>query len=657
VLGRLSVAGRVWLASVAVALPITGMTLYLLVTGVHKDIAFAEQELAGNRYQRALELLLEQMAGHAQIAAQMAQQATPDLLAQLTTSETAISAALDGVDAAQTRDGERLQFTDEGLAARKRERVAPRAVRARWQQLVATNRMDLEKHQELLNDVRTMITHAGDVSNLILDPDLDSYYTMDITLLAVPQTQHRLAKMVMQNLKAIDDPGAQLADLRAMAIGAALLQESDLDRISADVDTALSEDANFSGTSESLQKNLRPAFDHYAEATKAFIALTQQAAAQADAQAQQAQRGSAVTGAVYAEAGARAQAASAAFWRAAVGELDVLLQARVNGLNSKLYTSLLITLFALVGSSALVLLIVRSITGPLNRVNAALSNGASMVGSASSEIAELANGLANGAQTHVRSLERTSGTVSGIANLAAENAARSRDAHETMLGLGKQVNQSQQMLDEIVRSMGTLKESSDAISRIIQTIDGVALQTNLLALNAAVEAARAGEAGAGFAVVAEEVRTLAQRSAEAARETDTLINESRTRATESVDAVARMVSAVSSVVDQLDRLTSLVDAISKASDDQAAGVREVVEHISQMERGVQDTSATAEHSAAASEELSEQANSTRALVADLHVAIYGNNAARAPESAGGEPPDAEAPTHPPARSSARQRAA
>jgi methyl-accepting chemotaxis protein len=604
-LRRWSVAGRVWLASLSVALPITLVTLYFLSTGVNKDIKFADQELAGDRFQRPLEQLLDAVSGRA-VAVSYG--------GDVREFETRAAAGFEALTAAAARDGERLQFTTEGLAQRKRDQVAIDLVRARWNSLLASAPQDIDKHLALVADIRTMITHSGDTSNLILDPDLDSYYTMDITLLAAPQTQDRIARMMIQGVKALRTAGPS-EDRKAMAIAAALLKESDVDRIAADVDTALNEDANFGGKSEPLQRTLRPAFESYAVAATAFIEMTKKAADGGD-----------VTGADYVKAGEAARRASFALWNAAVEDMDDLLAARVSGLQGRLFKSLLFTALALVGSSFVVFFISRSITRPLNVVSRSLAEGAESVAISSRELAQMATGISTGAQQQVQALEETSSTVASIARLATENAARSREARDTMTELSRGVNESRQMLTQMVEYIKGLDQSSDRIAGILGTIDGIAFQTNLLALNAAVEAARAGEAGAGFAVVSGEVRNLAQRSAEAARETGQVIEASRSHTSLTSHSVTRVVAAIETIVHRLTRVTALMDEITKASDDQANGVHEVAGSLSQIRDVVHEASASAEEGAAASRGLSHQAGSTRHLVDDLRAAIGGASA-------------------------------
>ena len=169
--------------------------------------------------------------------------------------------------------------------------------------------------------------------------------------------------------------------------------------------------------------------------------------------------------------------------------------------------------------------------------------------------------------------------------------------------------------------MVAIKESSDKVSKIIKTIDEIAFQTNILALNAAVEAARAGEAGMGFAVVADEVRSLAQRSAQAARDTATLIEESIHAANQGHQRVTQVSGAIEAITTSAGRVKQLVDAVSVASREQAQGIDQVTQAITQMEKVTQNTAATAEESAAASEELSAQAESSMGVVARLAVLV------------------------------------
>src|SRR5207245_434495 len=178
-------------------------------------------------------------------------------------------------------------------------------------------------------------------------------------------------------------------------------------------------------------------------------------------------------------------------------------------------------------------------------------------------------------------------------------------------------------LEQMVVSMGEINASSDKISKIIKVIDEIAFQTNILALNAAVEAARAGEAGMGFAVVADEVRNLAQRCAQAAKDTSGLIEESISKSSDGKTKLELVATAVRSITDSAAKVKTLVDEVKLGSDEQARGIDQVSKAIVQMESVTQTTAASAEESASASEELSAQSDTLRSIAARLNGMVGG----------------------------------
>ena len=178
----------------------------------------------------------------------------------------------------------------------------------------------------------------------------------------------------------------------------------------------------------------------------------------------------------------------------------------------------------------------------------------------------------------------------------------------------------------MITSMEEIGASSNKISKIIKVIDEIAFQTNILALNAAVEAARAGEAGMGFAVVAEEVRNLAQRSAQAAKDTASLIEDSILKSGEGSRKLGQVAGSIQAITDGAGKVKTLVDEVEASSKEQAQGIEQISKAIAQMDTVTQQTAANAEESASASEELNAQSQALMAVVDQLQTLVGAGSA-------------------------------
>ncbi len=229
------------------------------------------------------------------------------------------------------------------------------------------------------------------------------------------------------------------------------------------------------------------------------------------------------------------------------------------------------------------------------------------VATASAEIASGNNDLSARTEQQASALEETAASMEELGSTVRQNADNARTANQLAMSASTVAIQGGQVVAEVVDTMKGINDSSKKIADIISVIDGIAFQTNILALNAAVEAARAGEQGRGFAVVAGEVRSLAQRSAEAAKEIKGLIGTSVERVERGSALVDRAGATMSEVVASIRRVTDIMGEISAASSEQSSGVGQVGEAIMQMDQATQQNAALVEQSAAAADSLKTQA--------------------------------------------------
>jgi methyl-accepting chemotaxis protein len=270
-----------------------------------------------------------------------------------------------------------------------------------------------------------------------------------------------------------------------------------------------------------------------------------------------------------------------------------------------------------------VIFIVRQVSSTLRQIAGEMGDGADQVAAAASQVSASSQSLAQGSSEQAASIEETSASSEEINSMARKNAENSSVAAVSMVEAAQRVEEANRNLAQMVTSMNEINASSDKISKVIKVIDEIAFQTNILALNAAVEAARAGEAGMGFAVVADEVRNLAQRCAQAARDTAGLIEESIAKSNDGKTKLDQVTTAVRSITEVANKVKTLVDEVKLGSEEQARGIEQVAKAITQMEKVTQTTAANAEESASASEELSAQSDTLRAIVARLNGMVGG----------------------------------
>jgi methyl-accepting chemotaxis protein len=282
------------------------------------------------------------------------------------------------------------------------------------------------------------------------------------------------------------------------------------------------------------------------------------------------------------------------------------------------WTALLVGLISIAVGAGLSWFMITAMNKELSATVAELSDGAVQIASAASQVASSSQSLAQGSSEQAASLEETSSTTEEINSMAAKNTENSGEMTRMVEASQQDFTVTNGQLIEMVTAMEEINNSSAKISKIIKVIDEIAFQTNILALNAAVEAARAGEAGMGFAVVADEVRNLAQRCAQAAKDTADLIEDSISKSGSGKAKVGQVAEAIRGIIEEFNKVKILVDEVSHGSKEQTDGIGQVRRALSNMEQVSQSTAANAEESAAAAQDLNAQSEALKNIVTRLN---------------------------------------
>ncbi|OWW22656.1 methyl-accepting chemotaxis protein [Noviherbaspirillum denitrificans] len=619
------------LAAIAAVLVAVPLTLYERESG--KALAQADAEIRGLPPIRAVlgvVLLVQQHRGMSAMALSGNEGAQTQRAAKQAEVDKAIAAA-DALLAAVDNNAAKAAWS------KAKSAWAPLPAKVGGRQLTPPE--SFAAHTALVEDMLSASEIMLDHYRLSLDPDAANHFLIDAALVQSPELIESLGRLRARGAAILTAKTATM-DNRA-SIGA-LIEKAD-GRIAGIRDAMEKSLAARPASRSRLEKPLQSTLAKGEE----LLRLAREEVVKPEQHTYNAQD--------YFNKVTAAIAEQVQFQDAAIGVLEELLVERKSTLATAAYGILAAALALVLLATLLGVRIVRSITVPLNEaievaqrvaagdlstqieiryrnetgqllqalkdMNAGLANIVQEVRSGTETIATASGQIASGnldlsarTEEEASSLEETASTMEEITSTVRQNADNARQANQLALSASGVAARGGEMVEHVVQTMNSINESSRKVVDIISVIDGIAFQTNILALNAAVEAARAGEQGRGFAVVAAEVRSLAQRSAAAAKEIKELINAS----VEKVDAGTKLVdqtgATMQEVVGSIKRVADIVSEIAAASSEQTSGIEQVNEAVMQMDQVTQQNASLVEEAAAAAEALKDQAQKLAQVV-------------------------------------------
>ena len=291
--------------------------------------------------------------------------------------------------------------------------------------------------------------------------------------------------------------------------------------------------------------------------------------------------------------------------------------------------------------------VIRSITRPIAGIADELAAESTQTHAAALTVSEVSQSMSDGASRQAASLEESSASLHEMASMTQRNRDSAQSAKTLAAEARNTADAGARDMAAMKEAMSAIQVSSSEISKIIKTIDEIAFQTNILALNAAVEAARAGEAGAGFAVVAEEVRSLAQRSAQAAKETAAKIADASAKSEQGVAISGQVASSLDAIVERIRQLDEMVGGIAQASHEQSEGITQLNHAVAGMDQITQQNAGLAQQAASSAHELQQQSAQVKVAVGNLMRMVHGQEtaAADAPAESHAVPPVKPVPLH------------
>lgn len=644
-LNRLNISQRFLASLCFFALPL-GVLLYFNLEQLSEKIEFARVELSGTKFQipaiRALKAVGDYRAGIIR-GSQDAE-----------TSRQEVDRQLKDLGAVNRELGEKLQFSDKNLKAANLDNLRMEAVLARWSTLqqesqTPGSRVASERYEALTSDLRAWVGRAVSTSNIILDPEMDSYNLGDATSIVMAQALSRIG-VVRNEMAAGKGRGARVLQRNDMAVAVALMREADYDRINGDLATALDANTKSLHPNGALHADIEAAGARYRADMDRLMAMVGALS-----------QGKPVKPDEFEQTAAHAAQTALDLNEKGTAELNVLLKERIAGFEEFRMTLLTGTGIAL-GLAVLVLILtIRSVTGPLSEAVAqvghvAQGNLATRLPASFLERGDEIGTLARAIQAMSLKLREMVGEISGgigvlssaalllqtsSTQMTAESRNASDKAHsvaaaaeemssnvtsvaigmeETTTNLANVATATDQMTatigeiagnserarrithdatvqaKRITEQINQLSESAREIGKVTETINEISSQTNLLALNAAIEAARAGTAGKGFAVVANEIKALAQETAAATEDI-------KIRVAGVQRSTASGISEIEKVSQVIHEVSDIVGSIAAAIEQQATTTRDIARNIAEASTGVNDANERVSQSSQVSREI------------------------------------------------------